>query len=193
MGLEGSISEAEPFGATAVVLTATEGWRHTFDSRTFSGLTAGINVTRFTQEDGLQGFSIFPNFQAWFAHQERLWGGLLGLGIYAYSAPTLDPLRALVDPRLGGGAAVTYTRKRFSVGVDGGAAVSLSPPQQAQTSIDQAQAQAKASYAVSDYVSVDTGVRYWRQGVGGQVVIPSSWSAFVGLTLGYEKKLTSGH
>jgi hypothetical protein len=193
VGLEGSISEAEPFGATALVLTATEGWRHTFDSRTLTGLTAGINITRFTQGDGLQGFSVFPNFQGWFAHQERLWGGLLGLGVYAYSAPTLDPLRALVDPRLGGGAAVTYTRKRFTVGIDGGAAVSLSPPQQAQSSIDTAQAQAKLSYAVSDYVSADTGARYWRQGVGGQVVIPSSWSAFVGLTLGYEKRLSSGH
>lgn len=187
----GSIEQSwsPTYGTTAQVLMLTEGWQHVFNKRTFAGLTAGISVTRFTDDTGLEGFSIYPTFQAGLVHGVPLGGGQLSLAIYAYSAPQLDPLRALVDPRLGGGGSINYTRKRLSLGVDGNVAVSIAPADYNQGAISSANAQAIAAYALSEVVSVDAGVRYTRQNVEGAAVIPSSWAAFVGLVLVFDAPL----
>lgn len=190
LALGAAVSSA---GSIVIPLNAEQSWSHNFDPRTATGLSAGVNITRFMQDNGLRGFSVYPSFHAWLSHQLRLWAGTLAFGIYSYSGPTLDPLRATVDPRFGGGGNVTYTRDRFSIVLDGGAAISLNPPDHDDSSIDAVQAQAVVSYGLSDAVSVDAGARYWRQRVQEVVVIPRSWSAFVGLTLAYDKRLVGGH
>lgn len=187
--LDGSVSS---FGSTAITLNAQEGWNHTFDPRTFTGLSAGINITRFTEDTGLRGFGFYPSFTAWISHTLSLWGGALAMGFYSYSGPTFDPLRAIVDPRFGVGASLGYTRKRFATSVSGGAAISINSPEHDVGSIDNAQASAVTSYQISDAVSMDGGVRYWRQRVEDVEVVPASWSVFVGLSLGHQVRLLGG-
>lgn len=169
----------------AATLNATETLEHIFDRRTQGSIGAGLNITRFSQPDGLRGFSVFPTFQASLSHQISLFRGLLSTGIYTYASPALDPLRALVDPRLGGGGYVSYTRRRFSMSLNGGAQLSLAPVDHDAGSIDSAQADARVAYRIAELVEVDAGGRYARQAVQGVTVLPPSWAAFVGLNAGY--------
>jgi len=187
----GSIEQSwsPSYGSTAQVLILNEGWNHTFNKRTFAGVGAGISVTRFTQDNGLEGFSIFPTFQASLLHQVPVAGGQLSLAVYTYSAPELDTLRALVDPRLGAGGSVNYTRKRLSLTADGGVAVSVAPTDYNDTGISTASAQLLAAYSLSEFMSIDAGMRYTLQNVDEVAVIPSSWAGFVGLVLAYEARL----
>jgi hypothetical protein len=169
---------------TAATLTATEAWQHTFDKRTSSSVAAGISITRFAQAQGLRGFSIFPNFQATIAHQANVARGGLSLAANAYSSPVLDPLRALVDPRVGVGSSIMWARKRFSCGVSGTAALSLAPDDNNAGAVNALQGTAQTAYQIGKLTSIDAGVRYARQSVQRVQVLPSTWSAFVGLTFG---------
>jgi hypothetical protein len=176
-------------GNRTATLGAQETWQHAFTRRTFGALGAGLNITRFTQRDGLRGFSVFPTFQAAIAHQLSLWRGSLSLTLSSYSSPALDPLRALVDPRLGFGANANYVRKRFSLGVSGTTALSLAPEDHDQGSINSYQADGRVAYRIAELVEVDAGARYSRQQVQDITVLPSSWSAYVGLSFGYAFQL----
>lgn len=177
-------------GNKTASLSAQETWQHVFGRRTSSALGAGLNVTRFSQPDGLRGFSVFPTFQASLGHEISLGrAGTLSLGLYAYSAPALDPLRALVDPRVGFGAGLGYVRKRFSLSVNGATALSLAPKDHDAGAIDSVQGDARAAYQIADLVVVDAGGRYVQQQVQDVTVLPSSWSAYVGVNVGYLVRL----
>jgi hypothetical protein len=177
-------------GNKTASLSAQETWQHVFGRRTSSALGAGLNITRFSQTDGLRGFSVFPTFQASLGHEISLGrAGTLGLGLYAYSAPALDPLRALVDPRVGFGAGLGYSRKRFSLSLNGGTALSLAPRDHDTGAIDSVQGDARIAYRIADLVEVDAGGRYVEQQVQDVTVLPSSWSAYVGVNVGYLVKL----
>ncbi len=171
-------------------LSGQETWQHVFGRRTSGALGAGLNITRFSQADGLRGFSVFPTFQASLGHEVSLGrAGTLGLGLYAYSAPALDPLRALVDPRLGFGASIGYVRKRFSLSLNGATALSLAPKDHDAGAIDSIQGDARVAYRIADLVEVDAGARYVQQQVQDVTVLPSSWSAYVGVNAGYLMRL----
>ena len=180
-------------GNRAGTWMATEAWNHSFGLRTTSSLSAGINVTRFAQPDGTRGFSVFPNFQAGLAHQLRLGRGNLSLSILAYSSPALDPLRALVDPRVGAGANLTFTQGDFLASGTSNVAFSVAPVSRNQGAVDSAQAQGLIGYLLGDVVLVDGGVRFVRQAYQGITVLPSTWAAFMGVTLTLDARLSGNH
>lgn len=176
-------------GSEAATLNGQEVWQHVIDSRTTTALGAGLNITRFSQDNGLRGFSVFPTFQAALAHQLTLWRGALSLTVFAYSTPALDPLRALVDPRVGVGGNLSYVRERFSLNLGGGSALSLAPEDHDTGAIDSAQADGSVAYRIAEMLEVDAGARYVRQAVQGVTVLPSSYAAYVGIELGYAVQL----
>lgn len=169
----------------AATLTASETWSHQFDKRTFSALGAGINITRFTQVTGLEGFSIFPTFQAALGHRAPLARGALTMIVSSYSTPALDTLRGLVDPRVGVAASVDYTHKPFSLGASAASAISVAPSGNNAGAVNASQGEAHAAYRIAPLVQMDAGTRYSRQSFQSVTTIPSSWSVFVGLSFGY--------
>jgi hypothetical protein len=194
--LNGSVSVVDTWssnGNFAATLLATETLFHRFDARTSGSIGTGLNVTRFAQADGLRGYSVFPTVQASFSHQLRVGRGDLSFTLFGYSAPALDPLRALVDPRVGAGANATYTRKHLLVSLTGNAAFSIAPATQEASAIDAVQGQGVVSYRFGDALTVDGGVRYLRQGYGGVAVVPSTWVGFVGMTLGFDVRVAGNH
>jgi hypothetical protein len=178
-------------GNEAASLAANETWGHRFSLNTTSALGAGLNITRFTQADGLAGFSIFPTFQAGGTHRVRVGRGQLSFSASVYSSPALDPLRALVDPRLGATASIGYTRQKLFVLASGSTAVSLLPAGQSGA-VNAYQGEARAGYQLAKLVSIDTGARLAYQSYQGQTVISSIWAAFVGLTVGHSVTLMGG-
>jgi len=176
-------------GNTSGTLMATETWGHQFGKRTSTSLGAGLNITRFTQRDGLQGYSVFPNFQAALTHQVRLGRGTLALALMAFATPVLDPLRAIVDPRVGAGANVGYALGAFQATVTSNVAFSIAPASRNAGAVDSAQAQALLGYQLAKAVQLDGGLRYTRQAYQGITVVPNTWAAFVGVTLGLDVRL----
>jgi hypothetical protein len=175
----------------AITLNATETWAHQFSKRAYGALGAGVNITRFYLADGLEGFSIFPSFRAALGHRTQLWRGTLTFSVNGYSTPALDPLRALVDPRIGAGASVDYSRKAFSVGGSAASTFSVAPTDNRAGAVNAGQAEAHAAYTVAQWVQIDGGARYFRQAYQGVAVIPPSWSVFLGLSFAYRVTLAS--
>ncbi|MDF3070901.1 MAG: hypothetical protein K0R38_6502 [Polyangiaceae bacterium] len=170
----------------AAVLNSTLTWGHRFSPRTVGALGAGFNVTRFTLSTGLAGLSVFPTFNVGVTHDVPVGRGGLAFSVAAYSSPALDPLRALVDPRLGTTASISYTRKKLFITTTGTTAFSVAPAGNNSGALNFAQAEARTGYQLGDLTAVDAGARLIRQTYGGRDVIPTSWAAFVGLTVGYE-------
>jgi len=180
-------------GNFAATLMATETFTHQFDPHTMGALGAGLNITRFAQFDGLKGYSVFPNFQATFAEQFRIGRGTLSVALFAYSAPALDPLLALVDPRVGFGVNSAYARGHFLASLTSNVALSIAPEAHDNGALNAAQAQGLLSYGFGDAVTLDGGVRYARQGYQGTTVMPDTWVGFVGVTLGLDVPITGNH
>ncbi|HYP90956.1 MAG TPA: hypothetical protein VEQ59_22475 [Polyangiaceae bacterium] len=176
----------------AATLNLTESWLHQFGPRTTGSIGAGFNVTRFSQPDNLAGFSVFPTFSASASHRVPLGRGGLSFSLAAYSSPALDPLRALVDPRVGLSGNIAYTRRKLTLSTSGGVSFSYAPEGSHASAVNSVQGEARASYAVASVASLDTGARIARQTYGDATVIPTSWAAFVGITLGYRKILAGG-
>ena len=176
----------------AATASATETWGHRLGPRTTSALGAGINVTRFSQANGLAGLSVFPTFLAGAAHQVPIGRGQFSFAASAYSNPVLDPLRALVDPRIGLAGSIGYTRKKLALLTSGSAGLSVAPDGNKRGAINATQAEARASYQLGDLVTIDTGGRLAYQSYEGQAAINTTWAAFVGLTFGYRVILAGG-
>jgi hypothetical protein len=168
------------------VLNAAESWSHQFAKRTAGILKAGLNITRFSQANGLRGFSVFPAFQLALSHETRVGLGMLSFSANTYSNPVLDPLRALVDPRVGGGGGIGYTRKRLSLGTSGATTISVAPAVANAGAGNVSQAEAHAGYQLGELVLVSTGVRVAHQTYQGTTVFPTTWGAFLGVTFGYD-------
>lgn len=169
----------------AATLNSTVGWTHLFDPRTAGSLAVGFNVTRFSQSNGLAGFSVFPTFTLGATHGRALGRGGISFSTSVYSSPALDPLRALVDPRVGAAGTVGYTRKKLFMMATGSVAFSVAPSGNNAGAVNAAQAEARTGYLLAALTAVDAGARITRQTYGGQNVVPTSWAAFVGVTFGY--------
>jgi hypothetical protein len=168
----------------AATANASETWLHRFDDRTSSTLGAGMNVTRFSQDNGLAGISIYPTLQAGVSHRVKVEGGTLTLSANTYAAPVVDPLRATVDPRVGVGGVAVYARQKLTLTATTNAALSLAPNDRRSNAFNAVFAEARAGYSLGKLTLVDTGARVARQTYGGANVVPLSWAVFVGLTFG---------
>jgi len=170
---------------------ANEGWAHKLDGRTSTRLSGGLAATRFSQNDGLIGYSIYPTFSAGINYTGRFEGGRLSLGATVGAAPYLDTLRATVDPRLGAGLGAGWSRKRFYTGLGAGAAISLSNDNK-QGAVNSVGASIGAGYQLADSVSLDGGASTGWQTFEGTTIIPKSWSGFIGITFGTSVPLNGG-
>jgi hypothetical protein len=176
-------------------LTSVNGngtWRHRFDGRTTSQLGGGLSNTRFSRDDGLIAYSIFPNFVANVDYTTRLWGGQLSLNLGLFSNPVMDTLRATIDPRVSAASGISYARKRFSSSLTGTAAVSVAPDVNDSAAFDAYTAALSLAYQFVDEAGVDAGARMLKQQFQGNDLIPLSYAVFVGLRLSYARKLTGG-
>lgn len=176
--------------ATSAVGNGT--YHHAFHKRLSSYFGAGVSVTRFSQDNGLVAISIFPNLTGGMNYQRLLGRGTLSLSLGAYSAPSLDPLRATVDPRIGAVASVGWTRGRFSTSLTGGSALSMADEDANAGAFDSYQASYVASYQVVDWLGIDAGASLAQQQYQAVTTVPFSYAAFVALTLGYEIPLWRG-
>jgi hypothetical protein len=181
----------------AATLNAIETWGHQFGKHSSGWLGAGLNITRFSQASGLRGFSIFPTFNTGVSYQARLGRGALNLGASAYASPSFDPLRALVDPRVGVGAFIGYTRKKLSVTTTTSASLSVAPDDNNTGAVNASQAEIRAGYQLGAFSQVDTGARvsyqtYQTTPEQRDTVLPLNWSAFVGLSFGHQLQIAGG-
>jgi hypothetical protein len=170
-------------------LYASEGLTHVFDKHTGGSFAAGLNITRFSQGDGLRGISVFPVFNLGLVHQERLGRGVLSFGASAFAAPALDPLRALIDPRVGFGGNIGYSRKKLTLSSTGTTAFSVAPAGNDAGAVNTSSADVRAAYQLATLTQVDAGARLMHQTYQGANVIPFSWAVFVGLSFGYRAQL----
>jgi hypothetical protein len=168
---------------------ATELWHHRFAERTVGSLGAGISLTRTPLYDIYLLYTVYPTFTALLSHTERIGEGMLTVAGGIFSAPTLDPLRATVDPRIGVTGSVTWVRDRFSAAIGGGTAVSIAKRGNDAGAYNITQATAVMTYLLTDWLSADAGGRVAEQQYQGATTIPLSYSAFVGLKFGVEVPL----
>jgi hypothetical protein len=179
-------------GDLATSLISSSVWTHTVDRRLSTTLGAGLSITRISQVNGLIAYSVYPNFQLGIAYQTRLARGVFSAQAATYSYPALDPLRATVDPQVGARGTLGWSRDRFSTSLLGNGAFSIASPQANAGAFDSYQASFVNTFRCSDWVSLDAGGRLLQQQYRGNNVVPFSYAAFVGLTLGYPITL-SGH
>jgi hypothetical protein len=164
-----------------------ETWVHRLDPLTTTRLGAGVSGSRLSQDDGLVAYSFYPTIFAGINHIDRLAGGHLNMGLTVSAAPFIDPLRATVDPRLTVSGVTNWTKRRFTIGASVGAAISLAQDDTQATTqgaVNSVGATLAAAYRVSDAFSVDGGITGGWQTFNGETVIPTSWTAFVGITFG---------
>jgi len=172
-------------GNESATLNGSESWAHRFTLRTVGSLSAGLNITRFSMRDGLRGFSVFPAFSVGISHSERLGRGTLSVAANAFSAPTLEPLRALVDPRVGAGGSIGYSRGNLGLSASGSSAFSIAPSEHDAGAVSAYNGDVRASYLLTKLTQIDGGARLVRQTYQENEVIPITWVAYVGLSFGY--------
>jgi|SRR6478609_446129 len=172
-------------GNRAWVSQANETWMHQLDALTRTRLGVGLSGSRLSTDDGLIAYSVYPTVLAGIDHVDRFGGGRLTTGLTVSASPFIDPLRATVDPRLGVSGYSNWAKRKFSIGLSLGAAISLaSDNTQATTqgAVNSVGATLVAAYRLSDGVLIDCGATSGWQTFNGETVIPTSWTAFVGIT-----------
>jgi hypothetical protein len=172
-------------GNEVTTLLAGATWTHRYTPHTSSQLGPGISVSRTPAFEVYTAWSVYPTFTAAVTHERKLARGLLTLTLNAFSTPELDPLRATVDPRIGGRAAAGWTRDRFSTSLTGSATISIAAADNNPGAFDQRQAALVAGYRLTDWLLVDAGGRLAEQQYQDTTTIPLTYVAFVGLTLGH--------
>ena len=95
----------------------------------------------------------------------------------------LDPIRAQVDPHLGANMGAGWGRDRVSFSASAGTSLSLVGGSNSGT-FNNANGSLGAAYRIGAALSTDCGVRGAYQSYGGQAVLPFTWAAFLGVTLG---------
>ena len=180
-------------GSNVAALVAREDWTHVLTPHASSNLGAGLSITRFSQPDGTIGFSIFPTLLSGLGYQAKVAHGLLNMSVGAYAQPVLDPLRATVDPRVGVGSAIGWTRERFSTSLSGDAALSVADAQNDAAAIDTFNASYIAAYNVVDRLIFDVGARGTALSFRDTAAIPPSWAIFAGVSFGHAFLLSGRH
>lgn len=178
-------------GSRTWLTLAGEKYEHAFGPRTAGRVGAGISITRNSQSDGLIGYSVYPTFDLAIGHSLDLAEGILTIGLTAFSSPALDPVRALVDPRLGGGANANWSRERFSLNASATTALSLLS-QDSGGAFSSAYGVLAAAYRLGAGFSIECGLRSAWQSFEGQTVLPLTYAAFAAVAYGAQVPLNGG-
>jgi hypothetical protein len=174
---------------TSVWISAVNAlWAHRFSANSASQLGVGLSGTRTPLIRDFVGYSIYPTFLASITNFSKLARGNLGLSLAASSAPVVDLTTAVADPRVGLNAILSWQRDKFSSNVSVNALMSTAAPGSIG-SLSAVGGTASLGYGLSKAVSADAGVRMAYQAFEDKTVIPISYAAFVGLTVGLRTPL----
>jgi len=158
---------------TTYLAILTESWLHRFTRHTTGDVGAGISYSRTQRPDFPTLHQIYPVGSTGIAHSTRLARGTFSLGARLSAAPVLDLTTAVIDPRLGIGAGVGWTRRRLSMHASFGSALSLSDG--GEGALSSVSASAGVSYEIGAGFSVDAGVREaWQRFLGVTLVEPTT-------------------
>jgi hypothetical protein len=186
---EASVSARAPGGNSAYILLITEGWDHKFSAHTAMLVGAGVGGTRSPLGGGYVAYSIYPTFNASITNSSlTLARGGLAFSFGVSAAPVVDLVTGAVDPRLGFGAGVGWGLGKFSLSASGSSAVSLdgATDNGAFQSVGGA---AGAGYRFGRSLSMDGGIRAAWQSFAGQAVIPLTYVAYLGVSVGLQRPL----
>ena len=179
-------------GNNSWFVIAGESWGHAFDARTNARVGSGLSISRNSQASGFIFWSIYPTFSAMISRVIPEGRGAFAFGSSVATSPAIDPVRALVDPRLSWNGFAGWGRDRFSSSLTAGSAVSFA--QQSNTgTFNSLFAALGFAYRLGKVVSVDTGVRGFWQSLKGQSTTPPSYAVFLGVTIGGAVPLTAQH
>jgi hypothetical protein len=169
-------------GNRAWLLTGNEIWAHRLSRRTNGTLGAGLSLTRNSQPNHYIFYSVYPNFVLGINHKNRINRNQITIGAGASSAPFIDPVRGLVDPRVGTYAFAALTKDKFTTSLNGSTGLQLTagPTSGALNSVA---GTLNFGYRFGDGVSVDSGVRSAWQAYAGTATVPISFAVYVGITL----------
>jgi len=173
----------KPKPLTSWIVTAGETWGHHFDARTTGTAGFGVSYTRTPRGDGVTANSIYPTLSLGISTVKFVSRGTLNLSAGAAAAPVLDPIAQVVDPRLTFGGSAGYQKHDYFVGVAVASALSLAG-QGAPGGLTSVGGSFGVGYRFTTGLSADAGVRTAYQRYQGTNVIPLTYGAFVGVTIG---------
>lgn len=171
---------------------ANEAWTHQFSKYLATSVGAGLSLTRNSLPDGTVYYTVFPNFLLGITDTVPIGRTTLTFGANASSSPYIDPVLALVDPRLSAAVFVAFRDGKFTTSAVGSSAISLQTREGNQT-FDSLNGALNVAYLLATGVSVDGGVRASYQNYGGIESIPLSVAGYVGLTFGALVPISGGH
>jgi hypothetical protein len=182
-------------GNRAWLLTANEVWAHRFSRRTMGTAGSGLSLTRNSQPNGYEFYSLYPNFLVGLNHTTWLGRSVLTVGGGASSAPFIDPFRGLVDPRVSTFVYAGFNKKKFFTSATAATGLQLvaGPGTGALNSVT---GTLNVSYRLVDAVSVDSGVRTAWQGFTTQTTattVPISFAMYAGITVALAVPLRGRH
>lgn len=163
-----------------LLLLGNQRWEHAFDHRTLTRLGAGLSINRNSQDNGTVSYGIYPTLELGIAHKLRVLRGTLSLTAGSFAAPVLDPIRVVVDPRVGITTNAIWSRYSFSVGTIGNTSFSLAGGSSAGA-LNAFNGSAFTAYRLTRALAVDCGVRGAWQSYEGQSVLPFAWLAYAGV------------
>ncbi|HET7543367.1 MAG TPA: hypothetical protein VFK05_26015 [Polyangiaceae bacterium] len=169
-------------GNRAWLLVGNETWTHRLTRQTNTTLGAGLSLTRNSQPNNLVFYSIYPNFQLSINHTSRLDRNVITLGAGASSAPFLDPVRGIVDPRVGTYAYAGLTKDKFSTSLNAYTGVQIGAGNTGGV-LNSASGTLNVSYRLGDAVWVDSGVRTAWQAYQGTAQVPISFGVYAGINV----------
>lgn len=176
-------------GTRVTLATANEAWNSRLGRKTSSLLGVGVAAFRAHYPEGYDSFSLYPTATAFIGHATRLEGGNLSFGVAVFVAPTLDPLRATVDPRAGTGANASWQRRLFFANLNVGTAASISKAGNDAAAFNNFSAGALAGYRITDWMQADVGGTMTQQAYRGTTTIPFSYAIMAGLSFGVSAPL----
>jgi|GEM_PF-939373 len=180
---EPSPDSAKPKPLTSWVAFAGESWGHRFDARTTGTVGAGVSYTSTPLGNGVTANSIYPTVSLGINSVRFVSRGTLNLSAGAATAPALDPIAQAIDPRLSLGASAGFQKNDYFVGVAVASALSLAA-QGSAGGLTSVGGSLGVGYRFTAGLSADAGVRTAYQSYQGTNVIPLTYGAFVGLTIG---------
>ncbi|HYQ44923.1 MAG TPA: hypothetical protein VER11_23215 [Polyangiaceae bacterium] len=170
-------------GNRAWLITANETWAHRFSRYTSGNLGAGLSLTRNSQPNGYEFYSLYPNFVVGITSGSRLGHTVLSYGAGANSSPFIDPFRGLVDPRVSTNAFAGLSKDKFSSSLTAGTGLQLVAGSQSNRGLNTITGAFTVSYRLGDAVSLDSGVRAAWQAFRGTTTYPISIAAFAGVSI----------
>jgi hypothetical protein len=179
-------------GNRAWSLSLNETWSHRLARRTIGSLGSGVSMTRNSQDDGLVYYSIFPNFIAGINNTSQLGRALLNVGTSVASAPYVDPVLALVDPRVSANVYAALSQGNFSTSLSASGAFPIATGL-SKGAFNSVSAAWGVNYRLGAAVSLDSGVRAAWQRVQGVTTLPLSVAVYAGISIALSTPLNGGH